>query len=217
MAKCLAVLSLFLVIAFSPMIDIAVSQWFYDGDKFYLKNSWLLEILHQGIPEFLIGVAMFIFGIWALGILNKHKFIWGINTRVMLLTTASMFLGPILVVNGVFKSFWGRARPENIVYFGGDKLFTPPMVISNQCDWDCSFMSGHTSIGFWTISLALLVPAKYRKLALLIALFFGILSGLARIAQGMHFFSDVFFAAVFTMAIVFGIHKKLFDEEYDKV
>lgn len=215
MIKWLAILSLFLVIAFSPMIDIAVSQWFYDGKDFYLKNLWFLEILHQGIPEFLIGVAVLIFGIWTWGMLSNRKFIWGINTRVMLLTTGSMFLGPILVVNGIFKSFWGRARPENIINFGGDKVFTPPMVISNQCDWDCSFMSGHTSIGFWTISLALLAPAKYRNMALLAALSFGTLSGLARIAQGMHFFSDVFFAAVFTLAIVFCLYKKLFSPECD--
>lgn len=215
MLKWIVFLSLFLLIVFSPMIDIAISQYFYDGESFYLKNLWFLEALHKGIPEFLVGLAMFIFGIWGLGILNEHKFIWGINTRVMLLTTGSMFLGPILLVNGIFKSFWGRARPEDIINFGGDKIFTPPMAISNQCDWDCSFMSGHTSIGFWTISLALLAPAKYRNGALFVALAFGILSGVVRIVQGMHFFSDVFFAAVFTMIIVFGLYKKLFGKECD--
>lgn len=98
----LVVVGLFLVIAFSPMLDIAVSQWFYNGEKFYLKDLWLLEKLHQGIPEFLVGVSVLIFAFWAWGMLSNRKFIWGINTQVMLLTTGSMLLGPILLVNGIF-------------------------------------------------------------------------------------------------------------------
>lgn len=132
----------------------------------------------------------------------------------MLLTTGSMLLGPILIVNGIFKTFWGRARPYQIIEFGGNKNFTSPMVISNQCDWDCSFMSGHTAVIFWSLALALLLPHRYRKRGISAVIILGIATGIARIAQGSHFVSDVFFSATITYALILWLHFKLFPEQY---
>lgn len=66
-----------------------------------------------------------------------------------------------LIVNGIFKTFWGRARPRDIDLFGGSKAFSLPLEISNQCAWDCSFMSGHTAVAFWLLAPALLAPKSF--------------------------------------------------------
>jgi len=209
------ILTLFLVVAVSPILDIYVSKIFYENNRFYLKDNIVFELVRTGIPEFLLLVAAAIFIIWIVGFARNKQWIAKVDTKIMALTTGSMVLGPGLIVNGIFKSFWGRARPFNTIEFGGTKLFTPPVIIANQCDVDCSFMSGHTAVGFWIFCFALLAPRKHRKVSITFAALFGVLVGVARIAQGSHFFSDVFFSAVVTTSIIIWLHYKIFPNEYD--
>ena len=131
--------ALFLVVAVSPYLDLSISSYFYRNNCFFLSDWGFFPILRTGLPEFLILVAGIIGILWIIGKL-RHKLVLGIDTKIMLFTTGSMLLGPIIIVNGIFKSFWGRARPLQITEFGGDKIFTSPLVISNQCSLDCSFM-----------------------------------------------------------------------------
>ena len=196
-------------------IDIYVSSLFYDNGHFVLEKDILGNLIRKGIPELIVLSAVIIFVVWLYG-KKKHKVVWKIDNKIMLLTFGTMFLGPILIVNGIFKSFWGRARPQDVLQFGGNKMFTLPFEMSNQCAWDCSFMSGHTAIGFWVFCFAYLVPCRYRVGAMVFALLFGSFLGLARIAQGLHFFSDVFFAAVITISVIVWLHYKLFPEDYKK-
>ena len=207
---------LFLVIAFSPFVDIKFSHLFFTEGHFYLTHdgylSWMVKF---GFPFLLVALGLGVFLVWLFGYMRGRWFC-GIDTRIMAFVTGSMILGPGLIVNGIFKTFWGRARPYEILEFGGLKTFSPPMVIANQCNLDCSFMSGHTAIGFWVFCFAYLVPCRYRVGAMVFALLFGSFLGLARIAQGLHFFSDVFFAAVITISVIVWLHYKLFPEDYKK-
>lgn len=205
--------ALFMIVAVSPQLDLAVSAFFFRDNRFYLGDWGFFPFLRRGLPEIFIGIAAAFGLIWGWGLLRR-RWLWGINTKVMLLTTGSMLLGPILIVNGIFKTFWGRARPYQIIEFGGNKNFTSPMVISNQCDWDCSFMSGHTAVIFWSLALALLLPHRYRKWGISAVIILGIATGIARIAQGSHFVSDVFFSATITYALILWLHFKLFPEQY---
>lgn len=192
-------------------IDLSLSRRFYNDGQFVWQDNAVAKVMGKGIPEVLVGIAVVIFLVWLIGKF-RHKDYLGINTKVMLLTSGTMFLGPILIVNGIFKSFWGRARPSDVVQFGGDKLFTPPLEISDQCQWDCSFMSGHTAVAFWTLSLALLAPRKYRSLAISVVLVFGTAMAVVRIGQGAHFFSDVLFSALVNIALVLWVYKRLFEK-----
>lgn len=208
---------LFLVIAVSPFIDIRFSELFYRKAGFLLEHEgWLSFMVKYGFPFLLVGSGLGVFLVWLFGYMRSCRWFWGIDTRVMAFVTGSMVLGPGLIVNGIFKTFWGRARPYEIEAFGGIKEFSPPMVIANQCNLDCSFMSGHTAIGFWVFCFAYLVPCRYRTAAMAAALLFGSFLGLARIAQGLHFFSDVFFAAVITISVIVWLHYRLFPDDYKK-
>ena len=74
-------------------------------------------------------------------------------------------------------------------------------MIVDQCVDNCSFPSGHGSLGFWVTALAFLAPPRWRKAALTAALAFGVVVGVVRIAQGGHFLSDVVFSAILVIAI----------------
>lgn len=206
------VLLLFLLVAVSPMLDIGISTMFYNNGQFYFQSGGLPFIMRKALPLLLVLIGMGVFAVWFWG-LWRGKWLWGINTRIMLFVFGSQVVC-VGLINSVFKLIWGRARPYEIVEFGGNKQFTPPMIISNQCNWDCSFISGHTVISFWALALALLVPHQYRKKAIIIALVFGIIMAMARVIQGFHFISDVVFGAAITIAIVLWMHYKLFPEDY---
>ncbi|TYB89069.1 phosphatase PAP2 family protein [Oceaniovalibus sp. ACAM 378] len=108
---------------------------------------------------------------------------------------------PGVLVNFLFKQHWGRARPRDILEFGGAAHFSPPLQIADQCRGNCSFVSGETSALFTVATLMVLIfvpqlPKHLRRgaTALIVAVAtFG--SGL-RVAFGAHFASDVIFAAL---------------------
>lgn len=144
--------------------DIYVSSLFYDGGHFLLEDNFLGNLIRRGIPELIVLSAAVIFAVWLYGKISC-RVCGGIDNRVVLLTSGTMLVGPFLIVNGIFKTFWGRARPRDIDLFGGSKAFSLPLEISNQCAWDCSFMSGHTAVAFWLLAPALLAPKKFRFFA----------------------------------------------------
>lgn len=148
--------------------DIYVSSLFYDGGHF----CWKI-IFRQSHPPGNSGADCSVrsgnfcsLAVWKI----SCRVCGGIDNRVVLLTSGTMLVGPFLIVNGIFKTFWGRARPRDIDLFGGSKAFSLPLEISNQCAWDCSFMSGHTAVAFWLLAPALLAPKKFRSFAVAAAL-----------------------------------------------
>ena len=131
----------------------------------------------------------------------RRRVIGGITPRIGLFLATSLALGPGLVVNTLLKDHWGRARPHQIVEFGGNAHFSPAVLLSDQCARNCSFPSGHAALGFWLVAIAMVMPTAWRRIAMPIALGVGVLIGLMRIAQGAHFLSDVIAAAIIVIGI----------------
>ena len=102
----------------------------------------------------------------------------------------------MLITNGLLKANYGRARPNQVVEFGGEREFRPVLVPSFRSD-ENSFPSGHAAAGF-----ALLIPyfalrRRHSRWALAVlagGLAWGSLMGFARIVQGGHFATDVVWA-----------------------
>jgi lipid A 4'-phosphatase len=116
-------------------------------------------------------------------------------------------IGPGLIVNGILKEHWGRARPRDVTQFGGTRSFTPALVIADQCERNCSFSAGHPSAGFALAALGYAYLSRRRRRgAILAATGFGLLIGFARVAAGAHFLSDVLFSGliVIGLAVVLG-------------
>lgn len=107
-----------------------------------------------------------------------------------------------LLVNGVFKEFWGRPRPIQTDLFGGDFPFVPAGQITNYCASNCSFISGEAAAAAWLVCLVTLAPRQYASLKMAaygIALAFAVGTSILRMSFGAHYLSDVVIAGLATM------------------
>jgi lipid A 4'-phosphatase len=113
-----------------------------------------------------------------------------------LVLLATFAIGPGVLVNVVLKDNWGRARPREVVEFGGKRQFTPPLVPSRQCVDNCSFVSGEAASVFAPFFAGALLVPQFRVALTAGGILAGSAAGLVRISTGGHFLSDVLFAGV---------------------
>lgn len=119
---------------------------------------------------------------------------------------AVLIVGPGVVANLIFKDNMGRARPRDVIEFGGAKAFTPPLMPSSECPRNCSFVSGEASAMFAPFfALAFLLP-QFRLGLIAAGITTGLLVGTLRIVQGAHFLSDILFAGIFMAVTVCLLH-----------
>lgn len=191
---------------FSEQIDLYVSSYFFKENMFYLKDRKIFYMMNHIIPAILVLVSFVFLALWIFKKIDKKKmsFVFG-----------SMLVGPLLITNAFFKNFWGRARPYEISNFSGEKNFSHAFIPSNQCSWDCSFISGHTAVAIWTLSLALIFPKKYRSFAIICSLIFTLLVATTRVVQGYHFLTDVLFAGVVNFYVVWAFYYSVYVEKKD--
>ena len=107
-------------------------------------------------------------------------------------------LGPGLLVNSVFKNHWGRPRPSQLqVFNGAEKMPYYQVWERGVAGQGRSFPSGHASAAFYLIAPYFVLRCRARRCALLAlagGLGYGLFMGVARMAQGGHFPSDVLWA-----------------------
>ncbi|GFO61598.1 hypothetical protein GMST_39230 [Geomonas silvestris] len=174
--------------------DLAVEQRFY-----LAAPDW-------GIGNLDPWRALYRFGVWPAYLLSGGALLLLVAgffsakallyRKSALLMVLLMLIGPGLLVNAIFKDHWGRPRPRQMQVFGGDRQFHQP--------WERgidgagrSFPSGHASAAFYLIAPYFVLRARDRRrarLALAAGLAYGALMGIARMAQGGHFPTDVLWA-----------------------
>lgn len=197
-----------------PEIDLWVSALFFDAtDGFYHAYNQSFGVIRHVFMYGLTSVALLTIGmlIRSISIGNRRA----ISLRVWGFMVASFAIGPIGIVNGIFKTYWGRARPANVEYFGGDKTFTPPMIITDQCETNCSFVSGEGSaIATALIVLAIVLWSNmttlWRAISLYVVLPMSLFGISLRIITGRHFLSDTIFGALYCALITwffYGVFK----------
>lgn len=190
-----------------PDIDLAVASMFADGTSGF-------PLRHHHVPKFFNELINILALITALGCLaglalttRLRMSIAGLWARQYAFLVASLIAGPGLIANALFKENWGRARPRQVVEFGGEAAFSPPLLIADQCSSNCSFVSGDASMGFFFLAIAMMTPPKQRKIAIAAALVFGSFIGFMRIIQGAHFLSDVIFAGIFVSLTIIALYR----------
>ncbi len=189
-------LLLALLFLFVPQIDIAVSSLFYnETERFFWSKEPLILAIYE-IPRIITILSLIALLILIIDLIFKKR-LFGVRPLLIFYFCATMIIGPGVIVHNLFKDQWGRARPSKIDTFGGKKHFTPAFVISDQCDRNCSFVSGHAAGASGLIALALLARRR-RALAMGGAVALAAVVGAGRIIQGGHFFSDVLFAFIIT-------------------
>jgi lipid A 4'-phosphatase len=176
-----------------PGLDLLVSRQFYLPDEgFWINRLDAVQAVHHAVP--LLGRVLFVLAAvcWALGRWGRWPLLrrWW---RPAAALTLCMVFGLGALVHEVFKDHWGRARPVHIEAFGGQARFTPPLQPSDQCDRNCSFVSGHAATGFVLVAVGALGAVGRRRRWLWVGTLAGLTLGVLRIAQGGHFLSDVLF------------------------
>ena len=199
-----------------PQLDIMVSRVFWTPRAgFWLGRVTELQALRTVVWNASIAMFLASIGFFLAALVRKPVF--GIGARVWGYIALLYLLGPILLVNGLLKSFWGRARPADVVEFGGSQQFTPPYMPSDQCAANCSFVSGEGSAAT-ALAVALLVLAPHVRRALpswafrvYVALSVAVPAiGLGmRLATGRHFLSDTLFAVLFVLGIAIALRRIL--------
>jgi lipid A 4'-phosphatase len=193
-----------------PGIDLFVSRLFYAPSQGFPLGAW------PPLREFTASIKWIVWATLAIALVGAvwlrlgGRPLWRLDRNALIFLVAALTIGPGILVNTVLKDHWGRARPYQIEEFGGTHQFTPAPVPADQCARNCSFVSGHAALGFFLVAFAFLLPTgRPRNLALAGALGFGALVGLARIAAGHHFLSDVIGAGLVVMGTSWLLHRWL--------
>lgn len=170
--------------------DLAIEGFFFRDGSWPIgeRDPWRFLFYYGLMPAWIMGFASFCF--MAASVFRPQLRAY---LRSAIFCLLLMFLGPALLGSGTVKDSWGRPRPHELRTFGGDSPF-------HQV-WERgahgagrSFPSGHTAAGF-----AMLAPwfvlrgraPRAARIALCLGSGYGALLGIARMAQGGHFLSDV--------------------------
>ena len=186
------------VIAWLTRIDFMWQDLFFNEQTgtWFLKSDFVVKMIYElsPIPAFVIFAISLII---VLGSIWKKT--WRRFNRIAICWLLVMALGPGLVVNTVFKDWYGRPRPKHVTEYGGKLEFCPVWVIGEP-GVAKSFPCGHASIGFYFMAGYFCWWRRNRRAArrwMATGLIAGGVVGLIRMASGAHWFSDVVWAGVF--------------------
>ncbi|HLH91823.1 MAG TPA: phosphatase PAP2 family protein [Xanthobacteraceae bacterium] len=194
-----------------PKLDLSISAAFYDR----VQHDWPITrndllILHRNVSAYLAAIlVIFAIGAIAFGAIRRGRPAL-ISWRAASFLIGSLLLGPGLIVNVLLKPEWARPRPADVIDFGGKLHFVPWWNPLGECDGNCSFVSGETSLAFWMLAFAIILPQRYRAVAIVAVLVNCLLLGAGRIAMGGHFTSDVLLAVVLTALAMWLVHRIAF-------
>ncbi|MDH5360290.1 MAG: phosphatase PAP2 family protein [Gammaproteobacteria bacterium] len=196
-----------------PQVDLWFSRLFYNEENgfHYAQTPWVQFSFHL-VPKLATAVIIFLLIAIPFTIVFK-KTIFGFSSKAYLYLFLSLSIGPGLIVNSTFKEHWDRARPITVMEFGGDKIFTPAFVISDQCETNCSFTSGHPTILFAFLSLALLLNGQRRRQVIYFSIIGGGIIGLGRIIQGGHFLSDVMISGFIVSMVAYSLYWLMYPDK----
>ena len=182
-----------LFVAF-PQLDLWASGLFrQDGQWLYTRDAVILALPYHGLPR--LGQAAIIALCLALILSFFPCHTWLRQRRPWLgFLLAAALAGPVLLVDATLKEHSGRTRPVNIEQFGGPRQFTPAFVPANQCEQNCSFVSGHVATASFIMAFGWLGAPALRRRWLLASLGTAAAFAFVRMSVGGHFLSDCIFA-----------------------
>ena len=173
--------------------DLKLSSLFYINGAWPIgdQQPWHGLYLLDRIPSIGMGICGLAAAI-AGGIYQQRRH-W---VKPGLFLVLLLVIGPGLTVNALFKEYWGRPRPREVMQLGGTKEFLHPWQrrIAHK---GRSFPSGHSSAAFY-LSAPFFVLRRRKPQAARLWLWggivFGLLMSIARITQGGHFLTDTIWA-----------------------
>lgn len=192
-------------------LDMTVMRWAYAGGE----KPWPLA--DHPVWDFLYHQAPWIGGVLLLGsvlVLVLALFVSRLKRYrlVAWFVFLALAIGPGLLVNVLFKQHWGRPRPRQLVEFGGNYEYVPPLAFGDhgRC---FSFPAGHAAVGFSYVVFWFVLRRTRPRLAvsaLLGGCALGTVMGVGRMLEGGHFPSDVLWSGLLVYASCCALHHVLF-------
>ena len=177
-----------------PQIDLWASGLFYrDGAWLLARDSVWLALPYHGLPRLGQGLLIALTAGLLLSFSKRLPRLQAHRTGIAFLLAAAL-LGPVLLVDATLKEHSGRTRPVNTTQFGGSKQFTPAFIPADQCEKNCSFVSGHVATAAFVMAFGWLGTPAVRRRWLMIGLASAGFFALVRMLPGGHFLSDCIFA-----------------------
>ena len=188
-----------------PKFDIYFSNFFFENNKFISERIIFIKSLRSFLKDFMVLLPVISLFILLIDYIYKLKKLKSFLKRRLRLAIIGLIIGPIvgsgIIANWYFKDQWGRARPVHITEFGGDKNFTRAFLMSDQCEKNCSWISGEASAAFSFFVGTLILKNPY---FFFLNLLFGVVVSFCRISMGGHFLSDNLFALFFMVYLAVG-------------
>ena len=187
-------LILFLVyLPYASTLDLAVAGHFVQSDGRFHAPAWCLFIYTYGLlPGQLLfagSVAVLIASYFARRFIRYRSY--------ALYVALTLIVGSGIFGHAVFKQFWDRPRPKQVVLFGGKYPYCPlTQPYKGPSDrFLRSLPSGHATMGLYFLTLYFIGKRLGRQRiargGLWITVALSIVLAWARLAQGGHFLSDV--------------------------
>jgi len=208
-ACALGILAAFVFLGF-PEIDLSISRAFHvrSGTFSGQPLGWVTALRKSFSGMFYLWIAVSLAG---LVITRGSARSWlRLSGTQWLFLAICLAMGPGILANVALKDHWGRARPKEVAEFGGSKMFTPPLIPTDQCANNCSFVSGEAAAIFMPFYSAGLVVPQWTAILFAVGTLCGLAAGFVRVAQGAHFLSDVIFAGVFMAMTAVLVHRAMF-------
>ncbi|WP_205908182.1 phosphatase PAP2 family protein [Rhizobium wuzhouense] len=180
-----------------PMIDQTVARWFVKGGTFFLSDHPFLKAVRDLSRQSLycIIIAMVVL-ICLHFVLPRRR--WFCRPHKPLFVLLSFMVGPVAIVEAL-KALIGRARPRDLLEFGGHADFTPVWQFAAACTRNCSFPSGEAAGAAAALSLVVLVASPYRAVVAAITAPCLVFIAFNRVLFGAHFLSDVMLGWLLTL------------------
>ena len=193
-----------------PVLDLGMARLFADGNNGfplqYHSDLRLLRWAQSAAINLLLAATVASLFVAAIGRPSR----WLMRPYKALFLIAVFAIGPGLLVNGLLKNLFGRARPRELVEFGGKLDFTAPWQLAGGCSGNCSFTSGEAASAAAMLAIALIVPKVWRLPVLVAVAIPGLMFSLNRMAVGGHFLSDVILSWLLVGMVMLAIRTPLF-------
>ena len=209
-------LPILLFLAYLPYasaLDLAVAQHFLQPDGRFHPPSWCLFIYTYGLIP---GQILFVGSVLLL-VASPFSTCLRRFRRHALYIALTLIIGSGVFGHAVFKQFWDRPRPKQVVLFGGKYPYCP-LTSPYRGPSDRflrSLPSGHATMGFYFLSLYFVGRHLGRRWisrgGLCITIGLGTLVAWARLAQGGHFLSDIIVSIGLMWMTAYWLHRFMFE------
>ncbi|MFH0825032.1 MAG: phosphatase PAP2 family protein [Pseudomonadota bacterium] len=199
-------------------LDLGISSYFFDirpddgGWAWGRFGVWAALYEYGNAPGIFLGIASLTAYAWAR---NKERL--SAYRKPCLVMLFTVLLGPGLIVNGLLKPGWGRARPADTAECGGTERYGTVWEPGGPGRGK-SFPCGHCSMAFALTSLGALHPIHpfIATAGTAVGVVYGGIMGIARVAQGGHFATDVIWSGVIVVSIAAWLYYFLFRVPEDR-